>query len=105
MKKYFVIAAFAFAALVSCQKEIAKEEVIPAPVPDDYVGYTLYASLGEQTKSTLDGKSVVWAVGDKVAVFADGAGNAIGFTVDAVSAEGVAFSGSAPVTATSFVAV
>lgn len=105
MKKYFAIAAFAFAALVSCQKEIAKEEVIPAPIPDNYIGYTLTASLGEQTKSTLDGKKVVWAVGDKVAVFADGAGNALEFEVKEASESGVMFSGNAPAEASSFVAV
>lgn len=105
MKKYFVIAAFAFAALVSCQKEMVNEEVIPAPVPDNYIGYTLTASTGDQTRSTLDGKSVVWAVGDKVAVYADGAGNAIEFEVAEVSASSVMFTGNAPADASGFVAV
>ena len=60
---------------------------------------------GNQTKSTLDGKSVVWAVGDKVAVYADGAGSALEFEVVSAAAGAVAFAGNAPESATSFVAV
>ena len=66
MKKYLFFAAIAIAALVSCQKEIAKEEVAVKP---GYVQLTLTAQCDVDSKASLNGKQVVWEVGEKVAVF------------------------------------
>ncbi len=106
MKKYFAFAAIACAALVSCQKETAKVDEIPsAPVREGYVELTLSATCDAQTKAVLDGNTVVWAVGDEVAVYAGDATAPEKFTVSAVDFDAVKFTGSVPAGASSFIAV
>ncbi|MBO4671639.1 MAG: hypothetical protein J5640_07365 [Bacteroidales bacterium] len=106
MKKYFAFAAIAFAALVSCQKETAPADEMPvAPVRDGYVEITLSAQCDAQTKAILDGNTVVWAVGDEVAVYAGDATTPEKFTVSAVDFDAVKLTGSVPAGASTFIAV
>ena len=106
MKKYFAFAAIALAALVSCQKETAPADEMPvAPVRDGYVEITLSAQCDAQTKAILDGNTVLWAVGDEVAVYAGDATTPEKFTVSAVDFDAVKISGSVPAGASSFIAV
>ncbi|MBQ9462116.1 MAG: hypothetical protein IJU68_00475 [Bacteroidales bacterium] len=102
MKKIYIFAALALAALVSCNKEMAVEEVLkPETVKEGYVPVTLTADCGQMTKSTIEGTSIVWAEGDEVAVFADGTGEPLKFTVSEVTMEekkmkSAKFSGAVP---------
>jgi hypothetical protein len=106
MKKYFAFAAIACAALVSCQKEAATVDEIPvAPVRDGYVEVSLTAGLEAGSKAVLDGNTVVWAVGDQVAVYPDASTTAETFTVTAVDFDAVKLSGSVPAGTESFIAV
>ena len=106
MKKYFAFAAIACAALVSCQKEAASVDEIPvAPVRDGYVEVSLTAGLEAGSKAVLDGNTVVWAVGDQVAVYPDASTTAETFTVTAVDFDAVKLSGSVPAGTESFIAV
>ncbi|MBO4671641.1 MAG: hypothetical protein J5640_07375 [Bacteroidales bacterium] len=104
MKKYFAFAAIAIAALVSCNKEIATE-IPEAPARDGYVELTLSAGLEAGSKAVLDGNTVVWAVGDEVAVYPDASTKAETFTVTAVDFDAVKLSGSVPAGTTSLIAV
>ena len=104
--KYFALAALAFAALVSCNKETATVEQIPEPsVREGYVQITLSAGVDNSTKAVLDGSKVVWAVGDEVAVYPGEATTAEKFTVTAVDGSNVTISGSVPEGTASLVAV
>ena len=104
--KYFALAALAFAALVSCNKETATVEQIPEPsVREGYVQITLSAGVDYSTKAVLDGSKVVWAVGDEVAVYPGEATTAEKFTVTAVDGSNVTISGSVPEGTASLVAV
>lgn len=104
--KYFALAALAFAALVSCNKETATVEQIPEPsVREGYVQITLSAGVDNSTKAVLDGSKVVWAVGEEVAVYPGEATTAEKFTVTAVDGSNVTISGSVPEGTTSLVAV
>lgn len=106
MKKYLVIAAVAFAALVSCNKEISNEQMPqPSAVKEGYVEITLSAGMDASTKAVLDGNTVLWAVGDKVAVYPDAATTAEEFTVKTVEGKNVTITGSVPAGTTSLVAV
>ena len=104
--KYFAFAALAFAALVSCNKEIAVVEQLPEPsVREGYVQVTLSAGMDASTKAVLDGKTVVWAVGDEVAVFPGDATTPEKFVVKTVEGSSVTITGSVPEGTTSLVAV
>ncbi len=82
MKRLFIFAALVLAAAVSCTKEIAPVEKINVDVvPDNYVPVTLSAAFDAGTKVVIDDKKVLWEVGEEVAVFADGAGSPIKFSV------------------------
>ncbi len=106
MKKYFAFAAIACAALVSCQKEAATVDEVPvAPVRDGYVEVSLTAGLEAGSKAVLDGNTVVWAVGDEVAVYPDASTKAETFTVKAVDFDAVTLTGSVPAGTESFIAV
>lgn len=106
MKKYLVIAAVAFAALVSCNKEISNEQMpVPSAVKEGYVEITLSAGMDASTKAVLDGNTVLWAVGDEVAVYPDAATTAEKFTVKTVEGKNVTITGSVPAGTTSLVAV
>ena len=102
MKKVIISAAIAIAALVSCQKEIATDEVAVKP---GYVELTLTAQSDADTKSSLqNGKEVIWEVGEKVAVFTSASEAPEEFTVMSVEGTNVKIWGSVPEGATSFVA-
>ena len=101
MKKYLFFAAIAIAALVSCQKEIAKEEVTVKP---GYVQLTLTAQSDVDSKASLNGKQVVWEVGEKVAVFTAASEAPEEFTVTGVEGTTVKIWGAVPDGTTSFVA-
>ncbi len=101
MKKYLFFAAIAIAALVSCQKEIAKEEVTVKP---GYVQLTLTAQSDIESKASLNGKQVVWEVGEKVAVFTAASVEPNEFTVTGVEGTTVKIWGEVPDGTTSFVA-
>lgn len=110
MKKVFLLAALAIAALASCTKEVAVDEVIKVDVvPEGYVPITLNAQFDAATKASLSGNMVIWDVDEELAVFADGAGQPIKFTVTESftvgSIAGVTIAGNVPATAKSFVAV
>lgn len=106
MKKYLAFAAIALAAAVSCQKEAAPAEEMPvAPVREGYVEVTLSATSDVQTKAVLDGNTVVWAVGEEVAVYPGDATTPEKFTVKAVDFDQVTITGSVPAGTTSFIAV
>lgn len=110
MKKVFLLAALAIAALASCTKEVAVDEVIKVDVvPEGYVPITLNAQFDAATKASLSGNMVIWDVDEELAVFADGAGQPIKFTVTESftlgSMAGVTIAGNVPATAKSFVAV
>lgn len=105
MKKYLVIAAVAFAALVSCNKEISNEQMPVPSVKEGYVEITLSAGMDASTKAVLDGNTVLWAVGDEVAVYPDAATTAEKFTVKTVEGKNVTITGSVPAGTTSLVAV
>lgn len=62
--KLFAVAC-AFAATVSCAKEMISEGV---KAEENLVPYTVEASL-DATKATVNGLEVVWQAGDKIAVF------------------------------------
>ena len=74
MKKYFVFAALVLAAAVSCTRELATEEIVGPK--KGYVQITLSANCDVDSKAVLDGKKVVWSVGEEVAVFPGGNGSA-----------------------------
>jgi uncharacterized protein (TIGR02145 family) len=101
MKKYLFFAAIAIAALVSCKKEIAKEEVAVKP---GYVQLTLTAQCDVDSKASLNGKQVVWEVGEKVAVFTPASVEPNEFSVTKVEGTSVKIEGSVPEGTTSFVA-
>ena len=101
MKKYLFFAAIAIAALVSCKKEIAKEEVAVKP---GYVQLTLTAQCDVDSKASLNGKQVVWEVGEKVAVFTTASVEPNEFSVTKVEGTSVKIEGSVPEGTTSFVA-
>ena len=101
MKKYLFFAAIAIAALVSCKKEIAKEEVAVKP---GYVQLTLTAQCDVDSKASLNGKQVVWEVGEKVAVFTPASADPNEFSVTKVEGTSVKIEGSVPEGTTSFVA-
>lgn len=108
MRKSIILAAFAFAALVSCTKEFAPVEKIQATVtPEGYVPVTLTAQVDPETKATIDGNFIMWAVGDSVAVFADGAGEPLKFIVSEImgndTVEAVKFGGNVPEGTTSYI--
>ena len=106
MKKYLVFAALAFAALVSCNKEISNEQMPqPSAVKEGYVEITLSAGMDASTKAVLAGNTVLWAVGDKVAVYPDAATAKEEFTVKTVEGKNVTITGSVPAGTTSLVAV
>ena len=102
MKKYFVFAALVLAAAVSCTRELATEEIVGPK--KGYVQITLSANCDVDSKAVLDGKKVVWSVGEEVAVFPGGNGSAEKFTVSAVDGSSVTISGSVPEGSTTFVA-
>ena len=101
MKKYLFFAAIAIAALVSCKKEIAKEEVAVKP---GYVQLTLTAQCDVDSKASLNGKQVVWEVGEKVAVFTPASVEPNEFSVTGVEGTTVKIWGEVPDGTTSFVA-
>lgn len=106
MRKYLAFAAIALAAAVSCQKETAPAEEMPsAPVREGYVEVTLSAQCDVASKAILDGNTVVWAVGDEVAVYPGDATSPEKFTVKAVDFDQVTITGSVPAGTTSFTAV
>lgn len=106
MKKYFAFAALVLAAAVSCQKETGPAEEMPvAPGREGYVEITLSAKSDVETKAILDGNTVVWSVGEEVAVFPDAATTPEKFTVKAVDFDKVTITGSVPAGTTSLVAV
>ncbi|MBP5381777.1 MAG: hypothetical protein J6Y45_00330 [Bacteroidales bacterium] len=104
MKKFFVFAAFALAAAVSCTKEIAPQQESQA-VPAGFKELTLRAVCDVESKASLDGVKVVWEVGEEVAVYADDASKAQKFIVVAVDGSSVVISGTVPEGAASFTAV
>lgn len=73
MKKIMKFAAVAVAivAAASCAKEIENPSVEKVEIPAGYVQKTFTFNLAEATKADFDveAKKVVWAAGDKVAVF------------------------------------
>lgn len=103
MKKLILFAAIAFAAAVSCTREIAPEEKPITPSKKGYVEVILTAQLSD-TKATLNGKKVVWEVGEKVAVFTPTATEPEEFTVASVDDHSVTISGLVPDASTSFIA-
>lgn len=106
MKKYFAFAALVLAAAVSCQKETGPAEEMPvAPGREGYVEITLSAKSDVETKAILDGNTVVWSVGEEVAVYPDAATTPEKFTVKAVDFDKVTITGSVPAGTTSLVAV
>ena len=105
MRKYFALAALAFAALVSCQKEIAPAEEPLAGIPDGYVEITLTANCDVTTRSFLDGKTVTWEPGEEVAVFTNESTTPSKFTVASAEGSSVVIYGAVPAGATSFTAV
>ena len=102
MKKYLFFAAAAIAALVSCNKEIATEEVL-AP-KQGYKEITLTAEVGTDTKASLDGKKVIWEKGEQVAVFTSASTSPETFSVKEVEGTTVTITGAVPASATSFIA-
>ena len=102
MKKYLFFAAAAIAALVSCNKEIATEEVL-AP-KQGYKEITLTAEVGTDTKASLDGKKVIWEKGEQVAVFTTASTSPETFSVKEVEGTTVTITGAVPASATSFIA-
>lgn len=105
MRKSFVFAALVLAAAVSCNKEIATVDEPVAPVRDGYVQITLSAGMDVSTKAVLDGKTIVWAVGDEVAVFPGDAATPEKFVVKTVEGSSVTITGSVPEGTTSLIAV
>ncbi|MBO4670483.1 MAG: hypothetical protein J5640_01380 [Bacteroidales bacterium] len=103
MKKIILFAAIAFAAAVSCTREIAPEETPIAPKLN-YKEITLNANLDLDSKGTLDGKKVVWEVGEEVAVFTSASASPELFVVKSVENSNVSIVGSVPEGATSFIA-
>ncbi len=109
MRKIYIFAALVLAAAVSCSKEVAPiEKISPDVVPEGYVPVTLTAQLDPETKATMNGKIIMWEVGEEVAVFANGAGDPIPFKVIAIntngSYDGVQFGGSVPEGTETFIA-
>lgn len=102
MRKSFVFAALVLAAAVSCTKEIANEEVL-AP-KQGYVEITLSAKCDVDSKASLNGKQVVWEVGEEVAVFPGTATSPEKFTVKTVDGASVTITGSVPEGTTTLVA-
>ena len=103
MKKSFVLAALAVAALVSCQKEMSPEEIIENG-REGYVEVTLTATCDVTTKASLDGKAVIWEEGEKLAVYTDNSTASNIFTVKEVEGSNVVITGTVPEGATSFIA-
>lgn len=103
MKKSFVLAALAVAALVSCQKEMSPEEIIENG-REGYVEVTLTAICDVTTKASLDGKAVIWEEGEKLAVYTDNSTASNIFTVKEVEGSNVVITGTVPEGATSFIA-
>ena len=101
MKKYLFFAAIAIAALVSCQKEIVKDEVSVKP---GFVKITLSAQSDVDSKASLNGNQVIWEVGEKVAVFTAADASPLEFTVNNVEGTTVKFCGEIPAGTESFVA-
>lgn len=66
MKKYFIIIA-ALAAAISCSKE--KSDIAPAPESESILTPLSFRLASEQTKTVLDGKSILWSTADKINVF------------------------------------
>ena len=105
MKKSYLFAALAIAAtLVSCNKETAPVELTPDS-REGYVELTLSASVDADTKAVLDGKKVVWEVGEELAVYTENTFGSNKFTVVSVEGNEVMISGSVPEGANGFIAV
>lgn len=84
MKKYFALMV-AFAAIVSCQKE----QKGAAPEDGSALTPMTFRAVGELTKTTLDGQSVVWSTADKINVFSgSGFGTNTQFTVASTELSG-----------------
>ena len=106
MKKTFILAALVLAAAVSCTKELPVADQVPGPASrDGYVQITLSAGTDNATKAALDGKTVLWTVGDEVAVYPGDATKAEKFTVKTVDGNSVTLTGEVPEGTTSLVAV
>ena len=104
MRKYFIFAAVLFAAAISCTKEVAPVEK-PIESHEGYVAVTLSAQCDVETKAALNGKKIVWEVGEEVAVFTSASENPLKFTVVEASDTGsVKIAGEAPADATTFIA-
>lgn len=102
MRKYFAIAALVVAAAVSCTKEIGTEVVVTPKV--GYVELTLTARTNADSKASLDGKNVVWEVGENVAVFTSASEAPEQFTVKEVNGTDVTITGMVPGEASTFIA-
>lgn len=104
MRKFFIFAAVLFAAAISCTKEVASVEK-PIESHEGYVAVTLSAQCDVETKAALNGKKIVWEVGEEVAVFTSASENPLKFTVVEASDTGsVKIAGEAPADATTFIA-
>ena len=102
MRKYFAFAALVIAAAVSCTKEIGTEVIVTPK--SGYVELTLTARTDADTKATLDGKNVVWEVGEEVALFTSASESPEKFTVKEVNGTDVTITGTVPGEATTFIA-
>lgn len=106
MRKSFIFAALALAAAVSCTKELPVADQIPGTSSrEGYVQITLSAGMDASTKAALDGKTVLWTVGDEVAVYPGDATKAEKFTVKTVEGNSVTITGEVPEGTASLVAV
>ncbi|MBO6168871.1 MAG: hypothetical protein J6O51_02760 [Bacteroidales bacterium] len=104
MRKSFIFAAILCAAVISCTKEVAPEEKV-IESHEGYVPVTLSAQCDVETKAVLNGKKIVWAVGEEVAVFTSASENPLKFSVvEATETGNVKIAGEAPADATSFIA-
>ena len=93
------------AAAVSCTKEIVSVDEPVATSREGYVQITLSAGTDQATKAVLDGNTVLWSVGDEVAVYPGTATSPEKFTVKTVEGSSVTITGSVPEGTTSVVAV
>ena len=97
MNKYLYCFMACLLAVVSCDKEIAVDTVVPDEVQKaELVPMTFRASSeGLQTKADIDGNFVIWEDGDAIALFDGAAFNK--FDASGISSDGktASFSGSA----------
>lgn len=62
-KNLFKVAAVAFMALVSCNKELDQLDNTPI---DGQITFTAFADASDETKTTLNGKQSLWSKGDRI---------------------------------------